>query len=157
MLTDDGALLIKIWLHVSRKTQHMQLAEEAPRKQQNPRVPGDPKQWWKRYPKAMDVSEQLIRATDVSHSPWHLVEAEDRYYRDVTVNQIILDKLTSRLAITEPERPAISVSDVRRNGTACGGGGTCSPSDSSCASSSTVYDGTAAPPTSLRAAPVLQF
>jgi len=116
MLTDDGALLIKIWLHVSRKTQHMQLAEEAPRKQQNPRVPGDPKQWWKRYPRAMDVSEQLIRATDVSHSPWHLVEAEDRYYRDVTVNQIILDKLTSRLAITEPERPAISVSDVRRNG-----------------------------------------
>ena len=116
MLTDDGALLIKIWLHVSRKTQRMQLAEEAPKKQQNPRVPGDPDEWWKRYPKAMEVSEQLIRGTDVSHSPWHLVEAEDRYYRDVTVNQIILDKLQSRLAMDEPEQPAIGVSAVRRNG-----------------------------------------
>ena len=105
MLTDDGALLIKIWLHVSRKTQRMQLAEEAPKKQQNPRVPGDPDDWWKRYPKAMDVSEQLIRATDVSHSPWHLVEAEDRYYRDITVNQIILDALQRRTYRAEPAQP----------------------------------------------------
>ena len=116
MLTDDGALLIKIWLHVSRKTQRMQLAEEAPKKQQNPRVPGDPGDWWKRYPRAMEVSEQLVRATDVSHSPWHLVEAEDRYYRDITVNQLILDALQSRGSLAEPERPAPAISSARQEG-----------------------------------------
>ena len=116
MLTDDGVLLIKIWLHVSRKTQRLQLTEEAPRKQQNPRVPADADTWWKQYPDALTASEQLIRATDVSHSPWHLVEAEDRHYRDATVNQIILASLESRANTDAPVRTGIATTPDSRAG-----------------------------------------
>jgi polyphosphate:AMP phosphotransferase len=109
MLTDDGALLIKIWLHVSRQTQRMQLAEEAPKKQQNPRVPADPENWWKRYPRAIEVAEIALKATDTSHSPWHLVEAEDSNYRDITVAGLVLDAMQERARLTAPERNAARV------------------------------------------------
>jgi len=93
LLTDDGTLLIKIWLHVSRDQQNTQLCEEAPHKVQNPRVPADPKAWWDKYPEALGVSAQLIAATDSRHSPWHLVEAHDPNYRDITAAQIIAESM----------------------------------------------------------------
>lgn len=98
MLTDDGTLLIKFWLHVSRERQNLQLREEAPLKMQNPRVPADPDKWWDKYPKALEISAQLITATDSSHSPWHLIEANNPNYRDITVAQIIVDAMTGHAA-----------------------------------------------------------
>ena len=41
MLSDDGALIIKLWFHISRKTQYLQLSQDAPKKQQNLVVPVD--------------------------------------------------------------------------------------------------------------------
>ena len=110
MLTDDGTLLIKVWLHVSRDRQRMQLREEAPLKMQNPRVPADSDAWWDNYPRALEVSAQLITATDSRHSPWHLVESDNPNYRDITVAQIIVDAMAghaARLAATPTEQPAL--------------------------------------------------
>ena len=117
-LVADGALVIKLWLHVSRDMQRLQLSQEAPRQQQNPRVPGDPEawwstrgepqhrgadpvsnlpadpeEWWRRYPQALEVSERLLRLTDSGEAPWHLVEANDRYYRDATAATLILNAM----------------------------------------------------------------
>ena len=41
-LSDDGAIIIKLWLHISEETQRRQLEEKAPRRQQNPRVTENP-------------------------------------------------------------------------------------------------------------------
>jgi len=115
MLVDDGALVVKLWLHVSRDMQRRQLSYEAPRQHQNPRVPtnpeawwisreaargeapsnaapvpADPAAWWARYPRALEVSEQLIRLTDSGEAPWHLIEADDSYYRDTTAAGLLL-------------------------------------------------------------------
>ncbi len=90
MLTDDGALVIKLWLHVSEEVQRMQLEGKAPHSQQNPRVTDRPYELQGKYQETLDVSERLILATDSSHSPWHLIEAADRYYRDITAGEIIL-------------------------------------------------------------------
>ncbi|MDH5173470.1 MAG: polyphosphate:AMP phosphotransferase, partial [Gammaproteobacteria bacterium] len=42
------------------------------------------------------VSEQLILATDSSHSPWQLLEAEDAYYRDITAGELVLEAMLYR-------------------------------------------------------------
>ncbi|MEP4485052.1 MAG: polyphosphate:AMP phosphotransferase [Halioglobus sp.] len=110
MLTDDGTLVIKIWLHVSRDRQKMQLREEAPLKIQNPRVPADADAWWDMYPKALEISEQLVTATDSSHSPWHLVEANNPNYRDITSAQIIVEAMTehaAKLIADKPSKPPL--------------------------------------------------
>tara|TARA_R110002110_G_scaffold406421_1_gene626256 strand:+ start:57596 stop:59071 length:1476 start_codon:yes stop_codon:yes gene_type:complete len=96
MLTDDGALVIKLWLHVSEEAQRLQLEGKAPGKQQNPRISDSPYELRGQYDKALAVSEQLILQTDSSHSPWHLLEAQDRYYRDITAGDIILKAMQAR-------------------------------------------------------------
>ncbi len=118
MLADDGAVVVKLWLHVSRDMQRRQLSYEAPRQHQNPRVPADPEAWWisreaaageappgvhsipadpeawwARYPRAVEVSERLIRLTDRGEVPWHLIEADDSYYRDATAATLLLRAL----------------------------------------------------------------
>lgn len=103
MLTDDGALVIKLWLHVSREAQKLQLQEQAPSKQQNPRITDMPYDLQGKYDKAIEISEQLILATDSSHSPWHLIEAEDRRYRDISAGELILKAMLAREAKPEPD------------------------------------------------------
>ena len=112
MLSDDGALVIKLWLHVSREAQRLQLEEQAPSKQQNPRVTDMPYDLRGKYDKAIEVSEQLILATDSSHSPWHLIEAEDRRYRDISAGELILKAMLAREAKPEPDEDALPSVDI---------------------------------------------
>ena len=115
-LTDDGTVIIKLWLHVSREAQRMQLEGLAPEKQQNPRVTDRPYDMSGKYKSALKVSEQLILETDSSHSPWHLMEAQDRHYRDITAGEIIL-KAMQNAALreaqeSEPEPVLNTVADA---------------------------------------------
>jgi polyphosphate:AMP phosphotransferase len=98
MLSNDGALVVKLWLHVTRETQQQQLEGTAPGKKQNPRVTDQPYELRGKYKQALQVSEQLILETDSSHSPWHLIEAEDRHYRDLSCGEIILNTLLDGIA-----------------------------------------------------------
>ena len=81
-LTDSGALIIKLWLHVSRSFQRRQLEERAGR-QQHPRVTDRP----------YELHGQYIHA-----SPWQLIAAEDRHYRDITAGEIVLRAMRSHAA-----------------------------------------------------------
>jgi len=96
MLADDGTLIIKLWFHISRETQYMQLTQDAPRKKQNLRVPVDAELARRDYKKTVEIAERLILETDSSHSPWRLIEADDNNYRDLTAGQFILDALQRR-------------------------------------------------------------
>ncbi len=112
MLTDDGALVIKLWLHVSRDARRLQLEEAAPGKQQNPRVTDTPYDLRGRYKKTIEVCEQLILDTDSSHSPWHLIEAQDRHYRDITAGEIILKAMQARVSDQKPDAAAQEVTEI---------------------------------------------
>jgi len=96
-LTDDGALLIKFWLHLPAKAQ-----KQRARAARN----GDDKAWkfidedWKLYkslPKALPLYEHMLRVTGTTCAPWHLVETTDRRHRDMTVARRLLDTLRRRL------------------------------------------------------------
>jgi AMP-polyphosphate phosphotransferase len=97
LLSADGYLIVKLWLHVTRETQRLQLKEEAPRKQQNPRVDADARAWWKAYPRVMQCAQEIARRTDTGHAPWHLLEADDRLYREITAGEILARAMEERL------------------------------------------------------------
>jgi len=103
MLSDDGALIIKLWFHISRETQYMQLSQDAPRKKQNLRVPADAQQARKQYKNTIKVAENLILETDSQHSPWRLIEAENNNYRDLTAGQLILQAVQDRIGNGTPD------------------------------------------------------
>lgn len=93
MLSEDGALIVKFWFHMSEKDQRKQLEKENKDKTHSPLL----KKFSKRYKEFSEASEHAIRMTDQGVSPWHIVEAVDRRYRDVTVGRILLNAFNIRL------------------------------------------------------------
>jgi polyphosphate:AMP phosphotransferase len=100
-LTDDGALIVKLWLHISEHAQQQQLNGTAPRHQQNPRVTDRPYELHGKYLRTIEVCEQLILATDSTDSPWHLIESADRRYRDIAAGQFILKAMQARAQLAQ--------------------------------------------------------
>jgi polyphosphate:AMP phosphotransferase len=98
MLADDGALILKFWLHLSKKEQKKRLRTLEKSSDTAWRV--SPQEWkhFKLYDRFIKASEPTIRRTDAVHAPWFLIEAADERYRELMVARILLDALRRRLA-----------------------------------------------------------
>jgi len=96
LLTDDGALVIKLWLHISHETQQERLNKDSPHRRSGPRGSDIPYELRGKYERTLEVSEQLILATDSGHSPWQLLEAQDAYYRDISAGELVLEAMQYR-------------------------------------------------------------
>jgi len=106
MLVDDGALIVKFWLHLSKKAQRKRLRgfERDPKT----RFRVTPLDWkhFKLYDTFTSVCGRVIQQTDSGHAPWHVVEAADDRFRDLTVARTLLDALERRLKAAPAPRPA---------------------------------------------------
>ncbi len=103
-LTDNGALLVKLWFHVSKKEQKRRLKAIA-REQKRQLTPFE-KAYSRYYDRFLKVSEAALRATDHGHAPWHIVDATDRQYRELMSGRIVLDAMRQRLTGSAPGRGA---------------------------------------------------
>ena len=98
MLVDEGTLIVKIWLHVTKKGQRSHFESLASSPATSWRVT---KASWKnhaQYDRFRDVSERVLRETSIAEAPWTVVEATDAHYRDLTVGHTLLDAVRARLA-----------------------------------------------------------
>ncbi len=93
MLSEDGALIIKFWFHLSEKNQRKKLEKENKDHKYTPIL----KKFSKHYKDFAKTSEYAIRMTDQGGSPWHIIEADDKLYRDITIGKIIHDALVTRI------------------------------------------------------------
>jgi len=100
MLVDDGALLLKFWLHLSKKAQRKRLETLEKSPETSWRV--SPMEWkhYRLYGRFIKASEQTLRRTDSARAPWFLVEASDERYREVMVGRILLEAMRRRLEAT---------------------------------------------------------
>ncbi len=97
MFTDDGALIIKLWFHLAPDIASERVRLDRLRELTEIDIPEDNVEFFQTYERLKLVSERAIRATDTGHSPWHLVEATDSNYRDLTAAQIVEQCLRARL------------------------------------------------------------
>jgi AMP-polyphosphate phosphotransferase len=97
MLTDEGALILKFWFHLSKVAQKKRLTS----------LERDPKtRWrvtetdWERfrlYDRFRKVAEFTLRQTSSASAPWIPVEGADAYYRNLTVGRTLLAAMRERL------------------------------------------------------------
>lgn len=97
MLTNEGALIIKLWLHLSQEAQRKRLKS----------LEQDPKTRWrvtdldwerfKLYNKFRKVSEHALRATSTAQAPWIVIEGTDARYRSLTAGKTLLEAMRKRL------------------------------------------------------------
>jgi polyphosphate kinase 2 (PPK2 family) len=96
-LVDDGAVLLKFWLHVSAKEQRRRLKDWTKDETQQWRVSDED---WKRhehYERRLALAEEMIARTHTHRAPWTLVEAEDERHRRVRVMTTVVETLRDAL------------------------------------------------------------
>ncbi len=104
MLAEDGALILKFWLHLAKREQKRRLR----------RLEHDPVTSWRvsrldwkhfeLYDRFRKHSERALARTDSALAPWHVVEATDDRYRELTVGSTLLAAL--RRAVAPAPAPA---------------------------------------------------
>lgn len=95
-LTDDGAIILKFWLHISKDEQLKRFKE----RENNPF-----KKWkiteedwrnrekWEEY---VPVIEEMIEKTNQEHAPWYVIEAEYKWHARVKVLKSIVEFLEKK-------------------------------------------------------------
>jgi len=100
-LADDGALIIKFWMHLSKKAQKTRLKKLEDDKLTKWRVGPDDWAHWKKYDKFAQAAEHTIMKTSKGHAPWTIVEGEDARYRSMVVLTTIRDAVNRHLEARE--------------------------------------------------------
>jgi polyphosphate kinase 2 (PPK2 family) len=101
MLADEGALVLKLWFHLSKKAQKKRLKD----------LESDPKTRWrvtdiewkhfKMYDEFRPVSERTVRETNKADAPWIVIEGLDPRYRGLTAGETLLQAIQTRIASDE--------------------------------------------------------
>lgn len=97
MLTDEGALLVKLWFHLSKDRQRKRLKSLEKDPVTRWRVTDLDWQRFEMYDRFRKVSEYYLRRTSTGLAPWTVVEGEDHRYRSLTVGKLLLATLRDRL------------------------------------------------------------
>jgi polyphosphate:AMP phosphotransferase len=98
MLADDGALILKFWMHLDRKSQRKRLEALEADPLTRWRVTRLHWQHWKMYGRFIAAAEQAIRATSTAPTPWTIVEGRNEPYRTLTVAEAVRSAIDQRLS-----------------------------------------------------------
>jgi len=92
-LTRNGVVVVKFFLHLSRKEQKKRFLERLDDSKKNWKFSmADVKErgFWKDYQAAYD---EMIRNTATRHAPWYVVPADNKWYTRLVVASAIIDTL----------------------------------------------------------------
>ncbi|MQM29961.1 MAG: polyphosphate:AMP phosphotransferase [Candidatus Accumulibacter phosphatis] len=109
MLVNEGALVLKFWIHLAKDAQQERLKSIEANPLTKWRVTKASWDRLKTYDKLQEVAGHLLRTTSTPGAPWIIVEGTDDRYRSLTVGKTILEAMQKRLADkSEPSSPVAS-------------------------------------------------
>ena len=96
-LSDGGAVIIKLFLYISKEEQKKRFKKLEESRETSWRVTdGD----WARnrdYDRYLKINEEMLEKTDVEYAPWTIIEATDRSYAAMKVLKTVTDRLEEAL------------------------------------------------------------
>ncbi|QFY90576.1 polyphosphate:AMP phosphotransferase [Magnetovirga frankeli] len=101
MLSEDGALILKFWYHMSEKDQRKRLKDLSRDDRSRWKMLPKKKQFSQHYEDYERIAERLIRHTDYGFAPWYIVEASDNRYRDLTTARTLLTVARKHMALRQ--------------------------------------------------------
>ncbi|PIE83297.1 MAG: polyphosphate:AMP phosphotransferase [Candidatus Contendobacter odensis] len=102
-LADDGALILKFWMHFSKDANKKRLKKLEKNPLLNWQVSDIDWRHWELYDQFIAAAEQTLMKTSTGLAPWKIVEGYDPRYRSVTVASIIRDAIRFRLGEIQSE------------------------------------------------------
>ena len=117
MLADEGALILKLWFHLSKERQRSRLEALEKDPALRWRVTKQDWQRFRLYDRFRAVAERVLRRTSRAHAPWTVIEGSDDNHRLLATGRAVLDGLRARLADPDVRPPVLSAPPPSRIGT----------------------------------------
>lgn len=96
-LADDGALILKFWMHLSKAGQKRRLKTLEKDPLLSWQVTERDWEHWHRYEQFVEAAERTIMRTSTGQAPWVIVEGEDANYRSLSVGTYIMEAIRKHL------------------------------------------------------------
>ncbi len=113
-LSDDGAVVAKFFLHISKKEQGKRFKQLEADPAYAWKVGKKEKKRHKQYAKYYRAVEDMLRETSTPYAPWNVVPATDERYRNVHVAEALVALFEKALAEHEHENAAPAPAPPRR-------------------------------------------
>ncbi len=112
-LADDGALIVKFWMHLGKKAQEkrFKVLERDPFERW--RVTKMDWKHWRMYDKFITTAEQTLMRTSTGDAPWHIIEGSDHHFRSLRVGNLLLEAIQRRIADETKRRQAKEASKAQ--------------------------------------------
>lgn len=94
-LSNNGTVILKFFLHVSKEAQKKRFLERIDRPEKNWKMsPSDVQEraFWKEY---MSAYEDIFTHTSSKWAPWHIIPADSKWVTHLAVGAVIYEKLRS--------------------------------------------------------------
>lgn len=92
-ITDDGVVLIKLFLAIDKKEQKKRFKKLLKNKETAWRVSASDKRCSKNFEELEKVYEEMLQKTDTDYAPWHIIESTDRRFATVKIYTIVINAL----------------------------------------------------------------
>jgi polyphosphate kinase 2 (PPK2 family) len=96
-LADDGYVIVKFWLHISKKEQKCRFRKLEKDPLTSWHVQPEDWEHYRRYNEYRLAVEEMLERTDTEWGPWTIVEATDRRWARVKIFQTIIRHLEEAL------------------------------------------------------------
>lgn len=96
-LSDDGNVVIKFFLHISKKEQRKRFEELESDDSTSWRVTKDDWKHHQQYEEYIKAIEEMIEKTDKKYAPWNILEANDNNFATVKAFEIIIKRLEEEI------------------------------------------------------------
>ena len=102
MLADEGTTIVKFFLHISKDYQKQRLQRRLDRPDKHWKFHPDDLEERGRWEKYQDRYSEVMSQTSHKHSPWFVIPAERRWFRNLLVTKVLVDTLEKM----DPKPPA---------------------------------------------------
>ena len=96
-LADDGAVILKFWLHISKHEQARRFEKLESDRLTAWQVTDEDRWQHKHYDQMLAAVEDLLPRTDTPYAPWVTLPATDKRYMRIAVLETVLSTLETRL------------------------------------------------------------
>ena len=104
-LSDDGTLIIKFFLHISKKEQKKRFDKLLDNKETRWRVSQGDLARNKKYDEYLMMNEEMLEKTDTEYAPWTIIEATDKDYAAVKIISTVCKQLQAALTKLDNKEP----------------------------------------------------
>ena len=97
-LTDEGVIIVKCFLHISKKEQKRRFDALRATAATAWRVTKDDLRQHQRYAEYLAAAQEMLTETDADYAPWTIVEAHDRRFATLKIFATVIDALERGVA-----------------------------------------------------------